>query len=54
VRSGSGFNVVGVDSNFRSRTDGPYINIAVSAAAFAPHLADFVAGRSGVQVNAKK
>lgn len=54
VRSGDGFDLVGVDSNFRSNANGPYINIAVSAAAFAPHVADFVAGRSGVRVNAKR
>jgi protease YdgD len=54
VRNGEGFDVVGVDSSFRSRTGAPYINIAVSAAAFAPHIAAFVAGRSGTRVNAKK
>jgi protease YdgD len=53
VRNGDGFDVVGVDSNFRSNSAGPYINIAVSAAAFTPHVGDFVAGRSGVRVNAK-
>jgi len=53
VRRGDNFNVVGVDSNFRARPGAPYINIAVSASAFAIHVPDFVAGRSGVRVNAK-
>ncbi len=41
-----GFDLVGVDSNFRSNPSGPFIYIAVSAAAFAPQVADFVAGRT--------
>lgn len=47
VRNGQNFDVVGVDSNFRSNPGGPFIYIAVSAASFAPSVADFVAGRSG-------
>ena len=54
ISDGAGFDVVGVDSNFRSRPGVPYINIAVSASAFAGHVAEFVAGRSGVEVDAKK
>lgn len=50
VRNGDNFDIVGVDSNFRSNRNGPFIYIAVSAAAFAPRVADFVAGRSGVRV----
>ena len=45
-----GFDLVGVDSNFRSNPNGPFIYIAVSAAGFAPRVADFAAGRSGIPV----
>lgn len=51
VRSGSGYDVIGVDSNFRSNPDGPFIYIAVSAAAFESQVADFAAGRSGLAVS---
>ncbi len=51
VRSGSGYDVIGVDSNFRSNPDGPFIYIAVSAAAFEAQVADFVAGRGGQAVS---
>ena len=51
VRNGSGFDVVGVDSNFRSNPNGPFLYIAVSASAFQPLVADFVAGRTGTSVN---
>ena len=47
VRNGEGFDVIGVDSNFRSNPDGPFIYIAVSAASFQPQVADFIAGRTG-------
>jgi protease YdgD len=47
VRNEQGFDVVGVDSNFRSNPDGPFFYIAVSAANFQPSVADFVAGRIG-------
>ncbi len=50
VRDGEGYAVIGVDSNFRSNANGPFIYIAVSAASFAPRVADFVAGRSGIRV----
>ena len=50
VRNGRGYEVIGVDSNFRSNPDGPFIYIAVSAAAFAPRVPDFIAGRSGIRV----
>jgi protease YdgD len=54
VRNSAGaFEVVGVDSNFRFTGRGPEINIGVSAAAFAPYIADFVAGRSGTPVSVK-
>jgi hypothetical protein len=53
VPNGTGFDVIGVDSNFRSNHGGPIINIAVSAASFQPHVADFVAGRTGVRVDVK-
>ena len=52
VRNGQSYNVIGVDSNFRSNPDGPFIYIAVSAAAFQSRVADFVAGRTGVRVGA--
>lgn len=48
VRNGQGYDVIGVDSNFRSNPNGPFIYIAVSAASFQPFVADFVAGRSGL------
>jgi len=47
VRNGEGFDVIGVDSNFRTNPNGPFIYIAVSAASFQPQIADFIAGRSG-------
>jgi protease YdgD len=47
VRNGSGFDLIGVDSNFRSNPDGPFIYIAVSASQFQPLVADFAAGRAG-------
>lgn len=52
VRNGQSYDVIGVDSNFRSNPRGPFIYIAVSAAGFQPYLADFIAGRTGVPVNA--
>jgi protease YdgD len=51
VRNGAGYDVIGVDSNFRSNPNGPFIYIAVSAAGFQPYVADFIAGRSGTPVN---
>ncbi|MGQ0532226.1 MAG: trypsin-like serine peptidase [Caulobacteraceae bacterium] len=48
VRSGRGFDLIGVDSAFRPNGSGPQNYIAVSASAFAPHAAAFIAGRSGV------
>ena len=61
VRNGAGFDVVGVDSNYRinpnyrrNPSGGPVINIAVSAASFQSYVADFVAGRSGTSVAAGK
>ena len=48
MRNGQGFDVIGVDSNFRSNPNGPFIYIAVSAQSFQPYVADFIAGRSGV------
>lgn len=47
VRNGTGFDLIGVDSNFRSNPTGPFIYIAVSAGQFQPLLADFAAGRTG-------
>jgi protease YdgD len=47
VHNGDNFDVIGVDSNFRSNPNGPFIYIAVSAASFQPYVADFVAGRVG-------
>lgn len=52
VRNGQGFDVVGVDSNFRSNPNGPFLYIAVSAASFQPAVADFVAGRTGTPFGA--
>jgi protease YdgD len=48
VRTPRGFDLIGIDSAFRPNTDGPQHYVAVSASAFAPHLAAFVAGRTGV------
>jgi protease YdgD len=52
VRNGAGYDVIGVDSKFRSNPDGPFIYVAVGAAAFQPAIADFVAGRTGTPVRA--
>ncbi|MEZ5996303.1 MAG: trypsin-like serine protease [Hyphomonadaceae bacterium] len=54
VRDGAGFDVIGVDSNFRSNPDGPFINIAVSAASFAAAAPDFIAGRTGVELGGRR
>lgn len=51
IRRGQGYAVIGVDSNFRSVESGPPDYIAVSASAFARHVADFIAGRTGVSVS---
>jgi protease YdgD len=53
VRDGQGYDVIGVDSNFRSNHGGPFIYIAVSAAGFGPHVPDFVAHRSGIRIDSK-
>lgn len=45
-----GYDVVGTDSNFRSNPGGPFIYIAVSAAAWAGRAPDFIAGRTGTPV----
>ncbi|ANP45487.1 hypothetical protein ATE48_05925 [Candidatus Viadribacter manganicus] len=50
VRNGASFDLVGVDSNFRSQRGGPFIYIAVSAASFATRAPDFIAGRTGVNL----
>jgi protease YdgD len=50
VRDGDGYSVIGVDSNFRSNPDGPFLYIAVSASGFARFVPDFVAGRTGAPV----
>lgn len=50
VRNGEGFDVVGVDSSFRTNPGGPFIYIAVSAQNFAPSVPEFVAGRTGRRV----
>jgi protease YdgD len=52
VRNGNGFDLVGVDSNFRSQRGGPFIYIAVSAASFASQAPAFIAGRTGTRVGA--
>jgi protease YdgD len=44
VRNGNGFDLIGVDSNFRSQRGGPFIYIAVSAASFATQAPGFIAG----------
>jgi protease YdgD len=51
VRNGQGFDVVGVDSKFRSNPGGPFMYIAVSAAAFHSYVPDFIAGRTGLPVS---
>jgi protease YdgD len=53
VRNGNSFDLIGVDSNFRQNPNGPFIYIAVSAMSFQPHVADFVAGRSGTPFGAQ-
>ena len=50
VRQGDSYAVVGVDSNFRSNPDGPFIYIAVSAAGFERYVRDFTDGRIGVSL----
>ncbi len=50
VRNGEGFDVVGVDSSFRTNPGGPFIYIAVSAQNLAPSVPEFVAGRTGRRV----
>lgn len=52
VRNGAGYDVIGVDSSFRSNPGGPFLYVAVSAASFQPYVADFLAGRSGTRVGA--
>jgi protease YdgD len=52
IRNGNGFDLIGVDSNFRSNPNGPFIYIAVSAMSFQPQVADFVAGRTGTAFGA--
>lgn len=47
VRSPQGFDLVGVDSKFRSNPNGPFIYVAVSASAFQRLAAEFAAGRGG-------
>jgi protease YdgD len=54
VRNRNGFDLVGVDSNFRSNPSGPFIYIAVSAASFAEATPDFVAGRTGTPVGGRR
>lgn len=48
VQRNGAYEVVGVDSNFRSNPDGPFIYIAASASSFEPYVANFIAGRIGV------
>jgi len=50
--NGDGYDVIGVDSSFRADPGRPFLYVAVSAAQFHPHVADFVAGRSGTSVGA--
>jgi protease YdgD len=50
VRNGDGYDVVGIDSKFRSNPNGPFIYVAVSAAAFVDRVPDFLAGRTGLPV----
>jgi len=50
VRNGQGYDVIGVDSSFRSNRNGPFLYIAVSAAGFGPFVQDFAAGRSGSRI----
>lgn len=53
IRNGATFEVVGVDSSFQRRKNGPPANIAVSSHAFAQHLARFAAGEIGSQLSAQ-
>ena len=50
VRNGDGFDLIGVDSNFRSQRGGPFIYIAVSAASFESQAQAFIDGRTGVSI----
>lgn len=52
VRNGQGFDLIGVDSSFRSNPGGPFLYVAVSAAGFAAQVPDFAAGRTGTRVGA--
>jgi len=46
-----GYDVIGVDSKFRSNPGGSFIYVAVSASAFISHAPDFIAGRTGIPVD---
>ena len=54
VRDGAGFDLIGVDSNFRSQRGGPFIYIAVSAASFASQAPAFIEGRTGTPVRPRR
>lgn len=47
VANGSGFDIVGVDSKFRTNPEDPVRYIAVGAASFQAHVGPFVEGRTG-------
>lgn len=53
VRNGDRWQVVGVDSNFRSNPNGPFMYIAASAAGFQRYVADFATGRIGRPVGGR-
>lgn len=50
VRNGDRWEIVGLNSNFRSNPRGPFIYMAVATGAFQRYLPDFVAGRTGVRM----
>ena len=50
VRHGDAWEIVGLNSNFRSNPRGPFLYMAVSTGAFQRYVPDFVAGRSGVRL----
>jgi protease YdgD len=49
VRDGV-YGIIAVDSNFRSITDGPPVNIAAHALGFARYLDQFLAGEVGTSI----
>jgi len=54
IRNGAAYEVVGLDSKSRREGHEPFDYVAVSSAAFAGRVPDFLAGRTGVPVDGKR